>query len=159
MASQPSGTAVENSLTGGSILYTDTGQYGVVSSRVLTVYDYLGNLLQTFNMGSNLTATYTFPADVWLKFVCTVTDNVSGSPWVTTIYVVAQGYYWNAYLEQFNATNCGCNGNNCNLEKSQLSLQAALRFNLAGPAGAASANSSIIMANYWVNQNIVSQLM
>jgi len=159
MPSTPSGTAVENSLTGGSIIYTDTGSYGVVSSRILTIYNSAGTLLQTINMGSTLTATYTFPADVWLKFVCTVTDNVSGSPWVTTVYIVAQGYYWNAYLAQFNATNCGCQGNNCNLEKSQLSLQAALRFNLAGLAGAASANACIIMANYWVNQNIVSQLM
>ena len=159
MASSPSGTVVQNGLGGGSALFTDTGSYGAVSSRVLTVYDYLGNVVapSPFTMGANLTQVFNFSADAWFHFQCIVTDNLG--TYTIDVYWVAQGFYWVSYLVQFNATNCGCQGNNCNLEKSQLSLQAALRFNLAGLTGAASAQSSIVMANFWVNQNIVSQLM
>jgi|GEM_PF-2946122 hypothetical protein len=155
MPSTPSGTAVENSLTGGSILYTDTGTYGPVSSRVLTIFDYQGNLLSTINMGTGLTATYTFPSDAWFKFVCTVIDNTG--TWVTTVYIVTDGYYWATYTSIFTSANCGCVGNNCNLEVSWQCLQAALRFNLAGLSGAASAQNCIVAANYFVNQNAVIQ--
>ncbi len=159
MASTPSGTVVQNGLNGGSAIFTDTGSYGTVSSRILTVYDYLGNVVSPspFNMGSSLTQVFNFPLDAWFKFVCVVTDNVSGSPWTTTIYWVADGFYWDAYLNQFNSTNCGCQGNNFNMEVSQLNLNAALRFNLAGEAGAAAAQACIVAANYFINQSIVAQ--
>lgn len=159
MASLPSGTVTQNSLNGGSLLFTDTGSYGTISSRTLTIYDYQGNPVSPspFNMGNALTQVFTFGSDAWYHFQNVVVDNVSGGPWVTDIYVVAVGFYWETYLNQFNATNCGCIGNNCNLEYSQLALQAALRFNLAGLSGAASAQNCIVMANYFVNQSIISQ--
>lgn len=159
MPSTPSGTVVQDGLNGGSLLFTDTGSYGTIVSRTLTVYDYLGNIVSPspFNMGNNLTQIFNFNADAWFHFQNIVIDNTG--TWTTDVYVVATGFYWSTYLVQFNATNCGCQGNNRNLEVSQLSLQAALRFNLVGIAGASSAQSCIVAANYWVNQNIISQLM
>lgn len=154
--SNPSGTVQQSGINGGAALYTDTGVYNTVISRTLTVYDYLGNVLATFNMGTSLTQIYTFSADAWFQFTCVAVDNTG--TWTTTVYFVSQGYYWDAYTAQFNATACGCVGNNCNLEQSQLSLNAALRFNLAGLVGAASSNSCIIAANYFVNQSIIAQL-
>lgn len=152
-----SGTAVENNLTGGSILYTDTGTYNTVSSRVLTVFNYLGAQIQQFNMGVNLTQVFTYPADDWFWFQCIVTDNTG--TFTANVYVVPDGYYWVAYQNQYNASGCGCAGNNCNLEVSKLALDSALRSNLAGVSGAAVAHRDIIEANFFANQSIVSQLM
>lgn len=155
-ASVASGTVQQSGINGGAALYTDTGVYNTIISRNLTVYDFQGNILQTFNMGSNLTQIYTFPGDAWFQFTCVVVDNTG--TYTNTVYFVSQGYYWDAYDVQFNATVCGCIGNNYNLEKSQLALNAALRFNLAGMAGAASAQNCIIQANYFVNLSITTQL-
>lgn len=153
--STPSGTVVQNGLNGGSLLFTDTGSYGTVSSRTLTIYDYLGNPVapSPFNMGTNLTQLFSFNTDAWFHFQNVVVDG-SGT-WTTDVYVVADGFYWEAYLNQFVASQCGNVGVNSNLEISQLCLQAALRFNLSGLPGAASTNSAIIAANYFVNQSVL----
>ena len=158
MASTPSGTVTQGNLVGNELLFTDTGSYGTVSSRILNIYDYQGNLIQTYNMGANLTQIFPIPADNWYWFVCTVTDNISGSPWVTNVYYVSTGYYWTAYQAQFDSTNCGCGCNNYNMEISNLLLQAALRFNLAGLSGASSAQQCIVAANFFINQSVTSQL-
>lgn len=157
MPSTPSGEITLGSLSGSPLVYTDTGTYGTIVSRTLVISDYQGNVLETVNMGATLTYSYSITADNWYQFVCTVIDNTG--TFVTTIYYVSTGFYWATYLAQFVATNCGCTGNNCNLEISQSLLQAALRFNLAGQSGAASAQACIIGANYFVNQNITSQLL
>jgi hypothetical protein len=150
-----SGTAVENSLLGGSILYTDTGTYGAVTSRILTIYDYQGNIVTTINMGATLTATLTFPVDAWFHFQCVVIDNTGTL--TADVYLVAVGYYWFAYQNQYNASACGCNGNNSNLVISQLALASSLRSNLAGTTGAAVAQRDIVAANYFANQSIIAQ--
>ena len=154
--SSPSGTAVQDGINGGQILYTDTGTYGTIISRALNVLNYLGDVIATFNMGTNLTQVYTYTADAWFQFQCVVVDNAG--TWTNNVYFVSQGFYWDAYTNQFNATGCGCIGNNCNLEYSQLALNAALRFNLVGLAGAASSNTCIIAANFFVNQSTTTQL-
>lgn len=155
--STPSGTVTQNTLNGGSLLFTDTGSYSTIISRILTVYDYQGNVVSPspFTMGNNLTQIFTFAADAWFHFQCVVVD--SSGTWTTDVYFVADGFYWETYLTQFTSTNCGCVLNNKNLEYSQLALQAALRFNLAGLSGAASAQNCIVAANYFVNQSIISQ--
>jgi hypothetical protein len=155
MPSTPSGTAVENSINGGSILYSDTGSYATVSSRILTVYNYLGAVVQTFNMGSNLTQQFTFTADDWYWFQCVVVDNTG--TWTTNVYVVAQGFFWVAYQNQYNANNCASTGVNMNLEAGTLALNSALRANLSGQSGAAVAHRNIVAANYFVNQSVTLQ--
>lgn len=152
----PSGTVKQNTLNGGSLLFTDTGSYGTIVSRNLTVYDYLGNVVQTFNMAANLTQVFTFASDAWFHFQCIVVDNTG--TFTSDVYVVADGYYWDSYTEIYNSTNCGCGVNDCNLEKSQNALNAALRFNLAGISGAASAQREIVAANIYVNMSAIIQL-
>lgn len=154
--STPSGTVVQYGILGGQALFTDTGSYSTLISRNLTVFNYLGDVIQVFNMGVNLTQIFSFAADAWFQFTCVVVDNTG--TWTTNVYFVSQGYYWDAYTNQFNSTACGCVGNNCNLEVSQLCLASALRFNLAGLAGAVSANRDILAANYFVNSSIQVQL-
>lgn len=153
MASSASGEVTQNTLTGGSLLYTDTGSYGTVSSRVLSIFNYLGNQVAQYVMGSNLTQVFTLPTDDWFHFQCVVVDNTG--TFTADVYFVATGYYWETYAEQFTSTNCGCNGNNRNLELSQLALNASLRFNLAGLPGAAAAHREITAANILVNQSAV----
>lgn len=158
MASTPSGTVTQANLSGSELLYTDTGNYGTVSSRVLTIYDYQNNLVETYSMGANLTQIFPITADAWYMFVCTVSDNVGGSPWVTTVYFVATGFYTAAYLVQYTANQCGCIGVNCNMDAAENSYNAALRYNLAGEAGAASSQAAITAANVLINQNTTVQL-
>lgn len=149
MASTPSGKVAQNNSAGSQLLYTDTGSYGNVSSRILNIYDCNGNLLVAYTMGSSLTQIYNITADGFSKFVCTVADDVSGSPWVTEVDYVAIGFYSVAYLNAFNGSNCGCSGNLCNLEIAELFLNASLRMNLAGNFIAS--NSLIIGANVYAN--------
>lgn len=156
MPSTPSATVVQGSLTGSPLIWQDTGSYGTLVSRTLVITDYLGNTVQTVNLGATLVYDFVISSDNWYAFTGTVIDNTG--TWVSTVYFVSTGFYWQTYLAQFNDTNCGCVGNNCNLEESQLCLQAALRFNLAGLAGAASAQNSIVAANFFVNQSLNVQL-
>lgn len=148
-------TVTQVNLTGSPLLWQDTGSYGTIVSRTLVISDYLGNVITTQNLGTALNYQFVVTSDSWYSFVCIVVDNTS--TFTSTVYYVSTGFYWNTYLAQFNATNCGCNGNNCNLELSQLSLQAALRFNLGGLPNAASAQKAIVAANFFVNQNIVAK--
>lgn len=155
-----SGTVAQNTVNGGSLLFTDTGSYGTIVSRTLTIYDYLGNALQVFNMGTNLTQIYTFLADAWFDFNLVVVDNTG--TFTLDLPIVSQGFYWDSYTEIFNSTNCGCQVDDCTLEKSQRALAAALRFNLGstGPntPAAASANREVLAANIYVNMSAAIQL-
>lgn len=153
--STASATVTQGSLTGSPLIWTDTGSYGTIVSRTLVISDYLGNVLITQNLGATLTYQFSISSDNWYSFVATIIDNTG--TFTSTVYYVSTGFYWATYLAQFTATNCGCNGNNGNLELSQLSLQAALRYNLGGLADAASSQAAIVAANFFVNQNIVSQ--
>lgn len=149
------GTVAQYSLDGSQLIFTDTGSYTPpIASRVLTMYDPLGNVLQTFDMGTNLTQIITISADGGYRFILAVTDANGVVPPITIDYV-AIGYYTAAYLNQFSSTNCGCDLNNCNLEVGELFLNAALRFNLAGNLAAANAN--VIAANVYVNMSPVVQ--
>jgi len=163
MASTPSGTVQQYNLSGSEYLYTDTGSYGTVSSRVLTVYDYLGNVVNTYNMGSAVTQIVTLSSDGWYQFVCVVADNVSGSPWTATVYWLAGGYFIAAYLNQYSLNGCYNNTQttNTNLTIANNAYLAALRSNL-GATGynsseAIAAQNCIIAANYFVNLSPVVQ--
>lgn len=163
MASTPSGTVQQYNLSGSQLLYTDTGSYGTVSSRVLTVSDYLGNVVGVYTMGASVTQIVPISSDGWYQFVCVVNDNVSGSPWTATVYWLAGGYFIAAYLNQYTVNGCYNNTQttNTNLTVANNAYLAALRFNL-GSTGAASANAiaaqnCIIAANYYVNLSPVVQ--
>ena len=157
MASSPSGKVVA-SPGGLQLTYQDTGSYGTVSSRLLNIYDANGDLVtSTINMGSNLTATISITADQYLTFVCTVNDNVSGSPWITTVNYLAEGIYAQTFLNVMVSSGCGCpQGQFCNLFKAELNLQAAERYALSGLG--IPADALITYANIYVNQANVNLL-
>ena len=150
MASTPTGTVVQVAYN--QLKYTDTGSYGTVSSRTLVIYSSTGTVLDTVNMGATLTYTYTLTADAALQFVCTVVDNISGSPWVTTVYTLATGFFWQSYAEQYSVNNCGSAYNNNNLTYANNTLQAAIRFTIA--ANLVAAQRNIVIANYFANAGI-----
>lgn len=155
MSSVSSLTVVQYNNSGSQLLATDTGSYtNPIVSRVLTMYDYAGNQLQQFNMGTNLTQVITISQDGEYTYILAVTDNTGVVPPVT-VNAVAFGFYTAAYLLQFTSTNCGCQLDNCNLDNGELNLNAAFRFNLAGNLSAA--QTSIILANYFVNLSPVVQ--
>lgn len=153
--STPSGTVKQNNLSGSELLFSDTGSYSTIVSRNLSIYDYQGALLTTVNLGTNLTYIYTITADAWLHFQNVVVDNTG--TFTTDIYYTAGGFYTAAYLNLFTATNCGCQGNNCNMEYAEYAYQASIRFTLAGLAGAAQAQREIVAANVLINTNIIPQ--
>ncbi len=155
MPSVAKATVTQVDLSGSPLQWLDTGTYGTIVSRTLVISDYLGNVITTQSLGTALSYNFIITSDNWYSFTAIIIDNTG--TFTSTVYYVSTGFYWNAYVAQFNATGCGCVGNNCNLEKSQLALQAALRFNLGGLPDAASAQSAIVAANYFVNQNIVAQ--
>lgn len=153
--STPSGKVTQNNLSGSELLYTDSGSYGTIVSRNLTIYDYQNQPLITVSMGAALTYIYTITADAWFTFECVVVDNTG--TYTTTVYYTAGGFYTAAYLNLFTATNCGCQGNNCNMEYAEYAYQAAIRFTLAGLAGAAQAQREIVAANVLINTNVIPQ--
>src|SRR5882762_5941073 len=98
MPSVSSGTVVQNNLTGSQLLFTDAGSYTApISSRILTIYDAYGNLLNTVNMGALLTTVFTISADAFFQFIISVTDATGVVPPATIDYV-ATGFYTAAYL-------------------------------------------------------------
>lgn len=153
--STPSGTVVQANLSGSELRFTDTGSYGTIVSRNLSIYDYQGVLLITVDLGTNLTYLYTITADQWLHFQNVVIDETG--TYTTDIYFTATGFYVAAYLNLFSSTNCGCQGVNCNMEYAEYAYQAALRFTLAGLAGAAQAQRNIVAANVLINTNVIPQ--
>lgn len=145
MASTASGTVTTN-LAGTQLTFTDTGSYGTVSSRTLTISNANGVVLVTANMGSQLTYVYNITADAYLTFVLTVIDNLGTV--TATVNYVAFGYYSAAYLNKIAVSNCGC-GDFENLEIAELFFTASQRFALAG-LGVPS-NSNIVAANVYIN--------
>lgn len=150
-------TVNQNNLSGSQLLVTDTGSYSApIASRILTVFDAFGNQLFQFSMGNNLTQIVTISADAFFQFILSVTDNTGVVPTAEVDYV-ADGYYTASYLAQYTSTNCSCQLDNSNLDIAELSLNAALRFNLAGNFSAAQSN--IVAANFWVNFSPVVQFV
>jgi len=156
MPSVATATVTLGNLSGSPLNWNDTGSYGTIVSRTLVITNSIGTVLETVPLGAALTYAFTITSDNWYCFTATIVDNTG--TFTSVVYYLSTGFYWATYLQQFVSNNCGCNGQNCNLETSQLFLQAALRFNLAGASGAASAQSCIVLASYYVNQSIVSQL-
>lgn len=155
MPSTASATVVQGNLSGSILNWIDTGSYGTIDSRTLDIYDYQGTLLLNVSLGVTLTYAYTITADAWFSFIATIVDNTG--TFTSTVYFTATGFYIAAYLNLFTSTNCGCQGNNCNMESAEYAYNAAVRFNLAGLAGAAQAQREIVAANVLINTNVIPQ--
>lgn len=145
--STASATVVQANLIGSQLLWTDSGTYGTVVSRNLTIYDCNGEVLLTTSLGTATTYTYNITADGFYQFIGVIIDNTG--EFTSTVDFVAIGFYTATYLSLFNASNCGCTGLQCNIDAAENFLNAALRFNVA--SNFVAANTNIIAANVVIN--------
>jgi hypothetical protein len=151
--STPSATVIHSNTSGSTLLWTDTGTYGTITSRTLVISDAFGNVLQTVSLGVVLTYTYTITYDAFYKFVHTVVD--SNGTWTYEVDWVAYGFYAAQYLSQVSAsiTNGGYSIETNNyLDIAERFYSAAIRMNIAG--NFITANNLIQAANYYANLQI-----
>jgi hypothetical protein len=125
-----------------TLTFTDesTG-LGTVISRVLTIYDFNGNLLDTINMGSALTVNYNVTADGYFSFVETVSDN-AGGPYVETVNYTSIAFYISVFAPAVAAIPTYCSdiyGRVNNLNNAEINKNAALDMTLFGQGVAAQA--------------------
>lgn len=137
---------------GGTVLtFTDksTGIIGLIS-RTLIINDPNGVPVASFNMGTNLTQTYTIAADGYFEFVETIVD--STGTYTLPVNITADGIYKAAYLNIIKQAGCSCNCSNeifMALFVGQLFDNAANWFGLFGQ-GVQSQNS-VQAANTYIN--------
>jgi len=146
MPSTASAVVVQANLIGSQLLWTDTGSYGTMVSRNLTIYDCNGVVLQTVSLGTATTYTYNITADGFYQFICVVVDNTG--TFTSTVDFIAAGFYTSAYLNAFTGGSI-LPISNCNMEKAENFYNAAIRFNLA--SNFVAANNCIIAANIYIN--------
>lgn len=150
MATSSCSGVVTQSASGSVLTFTDTGSYNPpITSRMLNIYDYNGNLIQTYNMGSSLTQTFDITADSWFRFILTVVD--STGTFTCTVDYLSTAFYQNAFSNAIAGQTCPNSdfyGVIFNLNLSQDFYMAALRFFIGGFA--VSANNMITQANDFV---------
>lgn len=141
---------ITQSPNGNVLTFTDTSTgVGSLTSRTLVIFDPNGSVLANINMGSSLTATYDIVIDGWFSFVETIVDNTG--TYVLTVNYLSAAFYQNAFANAVAAQNCpSCDYFNVffNLNRSQDSYAAAVRFFIGGFAIAAQTN--ILQANFYV---------
>lgn len=141
--------SVTNSLDGKTITLTDIGSYTApVTSRVVTVYDAFGNVLDVITFGASLTEPWNVPADAWYSFVLAVTDALGS--YTNTVNFLAENQYIASFLNTIAGSGCGCDpGMFCDMNKAELNFSAAERYALAGNSSAA--DKTITFANVYIN--------
>lgn len=114
-----------------------------VTSRSLSIYNSNLTLLQTYDMGANLTQDVVITADVWLRFILTLNGSIS----LTVDYLSTRQYDLQALtLEQ--ALDCDCKGSKslCNdAVKAMMAKDRAETFFIFGQA--VNAQRNITAAN------------
>ena len=144
-----SGTVTQTDNTGLNLLFTDTGSYTApVTSRVLTTYDDNGTLINTYNMGANLTQAVAVTADAYITFKLAVTD-ATGVLAPVTINYLSAGIYIAAYLARLVAFGCECCGNFENIDIAEDFYKGAVRAAIGGLGTLA--QQFIQAANLYVN--------
>lgn len=109
MAVIPSGKVTQSVPVNGvvTLTFTDaTTGLGTVSSRILVISDANGNILQTINMGSSLTATYSITQDIYASFVETIVDNTG--TYTATVNYVSTAFYIYAYAPAVVSVSSEC---------------------------------------------------
>lgn len=137
-----SGTVSQS--TDGTILqFTDTSTGITVTSRSLSVYDSNLALVQTYNMGVNLTQNVTISSDVWYRFILTL----NGNQQATVDYLSTRFYDLQALtLQQDLDCDCSCSKSLCNdAVKAMMSKDWAETYFIFGQA--ANAQRCITAAN------------
>lgn len=95
-------------VNGSSVMtFTDsTAGLGTVSARTLQIYNDLGALLTTINMGSLLVAVYSITADGYFTFVETITDNTG--TYTGTFGFTATAFYDYTFANTIAQLGCSC---------------------------------------------------
>jgi len=142
---------ISQSLSGNTLTFTDTSTgVGTITSRILTIYDSGGTLLDTIDMGAGLTATYGITSDVYLTFVLTLTNDAAETYTVTVNYISVR-FYKNAQaaLAALLSVPCSCEGIVCSgLVKARESINAATTYFNIGDA--ASSQIMLTAADFYI---------
>lgn len=128
----------------------DIGTYSLpIISKVLTVYDATGALLQTFNMGAATSQTYDPAGDAYFAFQLNVVDQTGVVPTGFKNFL-SEGVVIAAFLNRMVATGCSCAPQKLwNLIKARLNIFGAERFALS--AFGIAADTLITRANTYIN--------
>jgi hypothetical protein len=145
---------ITQAANGSPVYYNDTttGITGLVS-KVLTIYDSNGDLLDTINMGSSTTASYVITTDLYLATVLTIVDG-NGTT-VGDLNYLSTAFYEIAFANAIAALPCDFNcGSNAltYIDIADLYKQAAERYALSALAPAA--QNAINAANYYITGNV-----
>ena len=150
-----SGTISQTDLTGNNYLFTDTGTYSApVTSRILTQYDPNGNLINTYNMGANLTQAIAVTADGWNSFKLNVTDN-TGPLATFVLNYLFEGIFIAAALNTIAASDCGCGPSKPWSLLKGMFAEAGAEWSALGGLGV-QANTLITRANIYINTVLTS---
>lgn len=149
----PVSGSVSQSTDGTILQFMDTSTGITVTSRSLSVYDSNGVVVNTYNMGTNLTQNVPITKDVYYSFLLTLNGNQTG----TVNYLSTRQYDLQALtIEQKISCNCATSNSLCtNATKALLAKSWAITYLLFGQGQNAqrnidSANAYIAMA---VNNN------
>jgi hypothetical protein len=99
-------------------------------------------------MGTSLTATYNITADGAFSFTLNITDQSGVLPAFVIPYL-SPGFYFAAYLERYNSSQCGCDPKANFMDDAENAYRAADRFGLA--ANLIASQKAITDANILIN--------
>lgn len=128
----PASVTISAPLSGSPLLVTDSSTgLPSISSRILTVYSPTGTLLDTIDMGANLTTTYDITQDQWLRFVLTLNSGA----YTEEVQYISVGFYYKALIAQ-SKSGCGCSGNSLcsDTAKAMMAEKAAIFYTTYGLA-------------------------
>lgn len=148
--STASGIVSQTDLVGANLLYTDTGAYGAVSSRTLSVFNANGVIIGLpYNMGADLTQAVVVAKDGYLQFICVVVDN-TGTYSAQVIYDT-NGFFAAQSLAVLASIGCDCESDSIfdNLIRGEIYQTNSQTYALValGPQTQAAMDA----ANLWVN--------
>lgn len=152
MAVVTSGNVTQSVPANGVVVltFTDTSTgVGTLISRTLNIYNSLGIIVDTVNMGAMLTATYSISADGYYSFVETIIDNTG--TYVLTVNYVATAFYQYAFSQAVAALTSLCGviyGQVYNLSYAEINKNSAIDMALFGQG--VNAQSLITYANFLI---------
>lgn len=113
------GLTVVQSSDGTQYTATDISTGITVTSRVLTIFDSTGALIQTINMGVSLTATYGITTDKYLTFTLTLNGSITKS-----VTVLSTRFYDLQALTLEQALDCTCKSSKSLCNNATLAMMA-----------------------------------
>lgn len=133
-----------------TLTFTDTTEgVGTLVSRILTIYDDNGDMVDTINMGTNLTAQYQISQDVYLSFSETIIDNTGTYTGIVNDTSTAFYNFTFPPLVAAILNDCDTFGQIYNLTRAELYKDSAITFGTFGLG--VNAQQNITQANFYLN--------